>query len=266
MEQPTDVGEFGNSSDNRDWRERGGMTAMPETDPTDQEIDDAIRQWRIKLKDLPDALGVARERVDERWEWFRQEVYNRIAEGKSTSEIVEQVGLPATAVAAFRAHWTQGYRPEILAGVEPSPQVDDGQSEDAVVTTFGLERDLQRELRNNLAQLEPDLKIIDDGREHGCAAGLIDILCEDPRGALVVIELKAGLAKDAALGQVLGYMGAITRELASEGKYADRPVRGIMVAKDFSDRVRHASVAVPNLRLVSYAIQFTFNDRSFGVS
>jgi RecB family endonuclease NucS len=133
--------------------------------------------------------------------------------------------------------------------------------EDAVVTTFGLERGLQRTLRDNIAQLEPGLRIIDEGREHRCAAGLIDILCEDRDGALVLIELKAGLARDAALGQMLGYMGAITREMTTDGKYAGRVVRGIMVAKEFSDRVRHASVAVPNLRLVSYVIQFTFEDR-----
>jgi hypothetical protein len=83
---------------------------MPETDRTDQETDDAIRAWRLKFKDLPDALGVTRERVDERWEWFRQEVYKRIAEGKSTSEIIEEVGLPARAVAAFRASWTASRR------------------------------------------------------------------------------------------------------------------------------------------------------------
>jgi hypothetical protein len=240
---------------------------MPETDRADQEIDDAIREWRIRLKDLPDALGVSRDRIQERWEWFRQEVYRRIAEGKSTTEIAEEVGLPARAIAAFRASWTRGYRPEGLVGLEPSPDDDGGpgsdEVEDAVVTTFGLERDLQGTLRDNITQLEPGLRMIDGGREHRCAAGFIDILCEDPGGALVVVELKAGVAKDAALGQTLGYMGAITREMTVEGEYAGRPVRGIMVAKEFSDRVRHASLAVPNLRLVSYAIHFTFEDRSF---
>lgn len=88
-------------------------------------------------------------------------------------------------------------------------------------------------------------------------------MCEDGQGALVVVELKAGVAKDAALGQVLGYIGAIKREMTADGEYAGRPIRGIMVAKEFSDRVRHASLALPNLRLVSYAIQFTFEDRDF---
>jgi hypothetical protein len=79
----------------------------------------------------------------------------------------------------------------------------------------------------------------------------------------VVVELKAGLAKDAALGQLLGYMGAIKRETAGEGERAGRPVRGILVAKDFDERVRHASLAVPNVRLMSYQIRFTFDDRGF---
>ena len=81
---------------------------MVEPDRTDQEIDDVIREWKLRLKNIPNALGVSRERVQERWEWFRQEVYCRIAEGKSTPEIVGEVGLPTSAVAAFRAHWTQG--------------------------------------------------------------------------------------------------------------------------------------------------------------
>ena len=160
---------------------------------------------QLRLRDIPEALGVSRERVQERWEWFRQEVYRRLAEDKSTPEIVAEVGLPTTAVAAFRAHWTRGHRPEGPATPEPAEEdLAGAEVEDAVVTTFGLERDLQRSLRENIAQLEPGLRIIDTGHERRCTVGLIDILCEGSDGALVVVELKAGLAKDAALGQLLG--------------------------------------------------------------
>jgi hypothetical protein len=178
---------------------------MAEPERTDQEIDDAIRQWQLRLRDVPDALGVSRERVQERWEWFRREVYRWIAEGRSTAEIVAEVGLPTSAIAAFRARWTHGYRPEGLVGPEPPPEPDDApggeEIEEAVVTTFGLERDLQRTLRETIAQLKPDLKIIDEGREHRSAAGQIDILCDGGDGALMVVDLEAGVAKDAALGQ-----------------------------------------------------------------
>jgi hypothetical protein len=77
-----------------------------------QEIDDAIRERRIRVRNLPEALGVSPERVYERWESFRQEVYRRIAEGKSTPEIVAEVGLPTATIAAFRAQFTRGHGPE----------------------------------------------------------------------------------------------------------------------------------------------------------
>jgi hypothetical protein len=133
------------------------------------------------------------------------EGHKRISEGRSTAEIVEEVRLPTSAIAPFQARWTQGYLPEGLGDIQPSPEVEDGpgsdEVEDAVVTTFGLERDLQRTLRETIAQLEPDLKIIDEGREHRSAARQIDLLCDGGDGALMVVDLEAGVAKDAALGQ-----------------------------------------------------------------
>jgi hypothetical protein len=58
------------------------------------------------------------------------------------------------------------------------------------------------------------------------------------------------------------YMGGLKREMA-EGEQAARSVRGSLVAKEFDDRVRHASLAAPNLRLMNYQISFTFDDRGF---
>jgi hypothetical protein len=232
---------------------------MAEPERTDQEIDDAIRQWQLRLRDVPDALGVSRERVQERWEWFRREVYRWIAEGRSTAEIVAEVGLPTSAIAAFRARWTHGYRPEGLVGPEPPPEPDDApggeEIEEAVVTTFGLERDLQRTLRETIAQLKPDLKIIDEGREHRSAAGQIDILCDGGDGASWSSIWRRAWPRTRRWVR-------IKREMTADGPYADQPARGVMVAKDFSKRMRHASSALPNLRLESYAIHFTFQDRS----
>ena len=59
-------------------------------------------------------------------------------------------------------------------------------------------------------------------------------------------------------------MGAITREMTAEGAHAGRRVRGILVAKDFTERVRHASLAVPTLRLIGYAVRFIFKERGLG--
>ena len=119
---------------------------------------------------------------------------------------------------------------------------------------FGLERDLQRALRSGINQLEPGLKIIDNGSERTVNAGRIDITAEDDKGRLVVIELKAGTAPPDSIAQLLAYMGTIEN---SEGK----PVRGILVASDFHQRVVYAAQAVSNLSLKSYSFQFSFNDR-----
>ncbi len=118
-------------------------------------------------------------------------------------------------------------------------------------TTFGLEKDLQDAIRENITQLESGLKIIDNGLERKVTSGFIDILAKDSQGRYVIIELKAGKAKDAVIAQILGYMGDIAQE-------ENQPVRGIIVASDFNQRLRSASKAIPNLDLNSYSYTFDF--------
>jgi hypothetical protein len=122
---------------------------------------------------------------------------------------------------------------------------------EAAEIRFGLERDLQLALRANITQLEPRMKIIDDGKERITDAGRIDITATDSKGNIVVIELKVGSASPEVIAQVLGYMGAI----AETDK---KPVRGILVAGEFHKRVVWAARAIPNLELKKYSFQFAF--------
>ena len=117
---------------------------------------------------------------------------------------------------------------------------------------FAMERDMQVALRRNVSALETGLTIIDDGAERSVDSGFIDILCEDLSGETVVIELKAGNTGSRVVGQILGYMGDLIAE--------DEPkaVRGIIVAHSFDKRTLSAARAIPNLKLVSYAIEFSF--------
>jgi hypothetical protein len=118
---------------------------------------------------------------------------------------------------------------------------------------IGLERDLQKTLRAAIDQLEQGLQIIDGGAERAVASGLIDICAVDLTGKTVVIELKAGIADRAAIGQILSYMGDISDE-------EDRPARGILVAHGFDRKAISAARMVPNLTLRAYSVRFEFHE------
>ena len=124
--------------------------------------------------------------------------------------------------------------------------------ESAEKQRLSLERDMQTALRESIARLDPTLTIIDDGAERAVLSGFIDILTRDATGTLVVIELKAGKTDSRVIGQILGYMGDIAAEESVP------QVRGIIVAHEFDQRTRSAARAVPNLRLMRYAVSFTF--------
>lgn len=133
------------------------------------------------------------------------------------------------------------------------PEIDDEEG-GSTQRAFGLERDLQKALRDNIGQLEPGLKIVDGGTEQTVAAGRIDITAEDTEGCRVVIELKAGQADLRSIGQLLSYMGSLDND-------PSRPIRGILVAKEFPPNLVMAAKAVPNLSLKAYSIQFSFRER-----
>lgn len=119
---------------------------------------------------------------------------------------------------------------------------------------FGLERDLQAALRRDIGQLEAGLAIVDDGAERSVTSGLIDITARDVAGKLVVIELKADMARRDAVGQIASYMGDIqAEEEVSE-------VRGILVASDFDAKAKSAARMIPGLSLRRYNVRFAFED------
>jgi hypothetical protein len=122
--------------------------------------------------------------------------------------------------------------------------------EEAIERRFALEKDLQRALRENIGELEAGLTIVDDGKEKKVAAGFIDITAKDNQGAIVAIELKAGIADYNAVAQLLSYMGDLMT--------GANQVRGILVAADFAQRAISAARATPNIVLRRYAFQFSF--------
>jgi len=142
----------------------------------------------------------------------------------SCREIATKLGVGVQVVAGYQAAATR----------RSSSQ--SSELADALETTFGLERDLQKALRNNIEQLERGLKIIDGGKERKVESGFIDITAKDKNGNTVVIELKAGSADRETIGQIAGYMGDVqaTDKSVSGAMFLHRNTNGRIVSSSAS--------------------------------
>jgi Endonuclease NucS C-terminal domain len=130
--------------------------------------------------------------------------------------------------------------------------------EEAVETSLSLERDLENFLVTDLGQLESGLQLVQidgkSGRQFDTGdAGRMDLLCVDQNQDFVVLELKAGEADDKVCSQILKYMGWLKQNLAK-----DRGVRGIIIANDFSEKLKYAVMPVPAITLKKYDVRFEF--------
>ena len=104
-----------------------------------------------------------------------------------------------------------------------------------------LERDLEDYLVDHLEVLEPGLYLQE--RQVQTDVGVIDIVARHDKH-FVIIELKAAEAADAAVGQILRYMGWYGR------MRTPNPVRGILVAYKFTPGALYAASLVPGLTLL----------------
>ena len=128
--------------------------------------------------------------------------------------------------------------------------IDEEDIEQRVEASITYERDVEEHLIRNLGAIEKGLTFI--ARQERIEVGIVDILAQDSGGRRVVIELKVGEAKDAVIGQIARYLGWYARV------DKQRP-RGMVIASDFPDPIRYAAEAIPDLSLVTYRVQFSFN-------
>jgi RecB family endonuclease NucS len=112
---------------------------------------------------------------------------------------------------------------------------------------FAYEKELKFALRRQLARVEPGLVEADGGHERCVATGKIDITARDANGHFVVIELKAGPCPHGALEQVLAYSSDLEEETGT-------PCRAVLVASQFSDRLRAAASRTRDVSLVTYEL------------
>lgn len=147
---------------------------------------------------------------------------------------------------------------ETVAGPETEEIDDFVEERDALPgsTEFAFERDLQNYLVKNLHLIEPGLRLYEEegfsGVGYPTGRRFIDILALDRENRFVVIELKVGRGHERVIGQILGYIGWVQKNLAD-----GQPVRGFVVASNISEDLRLAASQTPHVKLVEYEIAFS---------
>ena len=98
-------------------------------------------------------------------------------------------------------------------------------------------RPLKAWLAENLERVEPGLTLVGSQFQTG-GAGRIDILARDASNNFVVLELKRDKASDAALGQLLRYLGWIRLNLSETDV-----VRGFVIGDSIDQNMEYAILA-----------------------
>ncbi len=124
---------------------------------------------------------------------------------------------------------------------------------------FAAEAHLRDYLAKNLDIIEKGLQLFVDengnaGVEYITEIGRIDLLAVDKKDGLLVIELKVARGPDQVCGQIMRYVGWVKRHLAN-----GKPVRGLVIARNISDRIRYALADVPNVTAREYELHITLN-------
>lgn len=138
-------------------------------------------------------------------------------------------------------------------GEDPEGEAAD---EDVLITSVGLEKDLQAYVAANPHALEPGLTLFDEDHptEYPTEVGRIDILLKDKAGTPVVVETKRRMGSDRVIGQTMRYMGWLRKE-------GHKQVRGVIVLHDEDERLTTAMLAAPpSISLKYYAVRFDMAD------
>jgi hypothetical protein len=119
-------------------------------------------------------------------------------------------------------------------------------------TGFAYESDLRDFLSQNLALIEPGLRLHEDegisGIEFPVGGRFIDLLAIDKQNNYVVIELKVSKGYDRVIGQLLRYMAWIELNQAEP----NQKVRGIIIAREISNDLHLAASKILDVALFEY--------------
>jgi len=129
--------------------------------------------------------------------------------------------------------------------------LDETEDVEEIAPSISLEKDLRDYLAANPQKIEAGLKLV---QEYPTDIGKIDLLLEDRKGRLVVVETKKGRESDKVAGQILRYMGWLKRQI-------NRQVRGIIILDQPDERLEYAVYATRDIRIKSYKVRFEIADK-----
>jgi endonuclease len=129
---------------------------------------------------------------------------------------------------------------------------------------FAYESDLREFLAKNLSLIEPGLHLYQEegitGVEFPAGGRFIDILAVDSQNNLVVIELKVSRGYDRVVGQLLRYMGWISKYHAEP----TQQVRGIIVAREITEDLLLACSPLTGVKLYEYKLSVDLHPKQLG--
>jgi len=134
-------------------------------------------------------------------------------------------------------------------------------TEDSIISEsqFALEAHLEEFIDKNWTHINFGAGLVkyevdeQSGRQFPAGQWSIDFLCVDQaNNDLVVIELKRGKSSDAAVGQVLRYIGWVRANLAKSGQQ----VRGIIISQDVDDGLKYAVQGLKDVSVLTYKVDF----------
>jgi len=134
--------------------------------------------------------------------------------------------------------------------------------EDEELPRFGLEKYLQGFLRDNwnqIPELSGDWELYEEdgeivGYEYDTSEiGRIDLLAyHKEESRWLVIELKKDQTSDQTIGQVLRYMGWVSKKLAADGEQ----VQGMIICHSADKRIEYALMHTQNVEVMFYRVEF----------
>ena len=139
--------------------------------------------------------------------------------------------------------------PEIL-----NPEIEYIDANDEEYPNFHYESDLQETILFQLNSLFPDYKIFgkdnDEGVKYRIGGKEIDILLESNDGkSLLILELKAGKAREKVYGQIAMYYGLLKTQ------FPEKDIKGIVIAQEISEELLNASILSDKISFMSYLLE-----------